>query len=469
MHKLTYVFISSGIAAGVLGAFTAVAFAQTAVDAAHTAASSAAITYPIIELGSCTNKQSCKTYCDQSDHMQACVVFAEKRGLLRGEDLRVSKIVAEKIATKQTPGGCTSQASCEAYCNGNAEHLNACLAFGEQLGVIPKAELEEARKIALALTKGATLPGSCKTKNECERYCAVGAHIDECLNFAEASGILPPDQLAEARKVAPFLRSGETPGKCDSKASCEAYCADNSHFTECLGFAEKAGFVSADDAALARKTGGKGPGGCTSQVSCESYCADESHAAECIAFAKEKGLLTKQQQELVDTGIDQLNTALSQLPEEVRPEIMTCLQSAAGNQDKLNRLLSKQEVPTRAVGDKIQACFAHVDQIVQKAMMAKYRQGVGIPGAPGGGVQEGALPAMPPGNVPPAPGVTPSMPAIPPGVNGQPPIIPAGVPIPTPSSITGGTGADICAAFSSIPSCDYVPAGAARDACLKCK
>lgn len=469
MKKIHYLLASSCVAAGMLGAFAPVALAQDAADTVNTVAATAAITYPITELGSCKDKKACRTYCDQADHMQACVAFAEKRGLLSGENLRVSKLVAEKIATKQTPGGCTSQATCEAYCNGNAEHLNACLAFGEQLGVIPKADLEEARKIANALAKGATMPGSCKTKGECQNYCAVGAHIDECLNFAEASGMIPADQLAEARKVAPFLKSGGTPGKCTTKATCDAYCADGAHFDECLSFAEKAGFVSSDDATMARKTGGKGPGGCTSAAKCQAYCADESHATECATFAREKGLLTEEQKQLIDTGMDKLKAGLDQIPAEARPEVLSCLQNAVGGADKLERLLSKQDTPTRAMGDKIQGCFANVSAIMQKVMMEKYgKQGEDAPGASGARSAPSREEMMKnlPSNIPPdvRAKIEQRIQEGPTGDQGAVP--PAGIPS---AAQSAEPSASMCAAFASAPSCDYVPAGQARDLCVKCK
>ena len=387
MNNIRSVFFSVVFAAGIIAASASVSFAQGAPAAAVNAATT--VTYPIAELGSCKNKQACKTYCDNPNNMTACVSFAEKQGLLTGDDLRISKIVAQKVADKQTPGGCTTQGTCDAYCNGNVEHLNECLSFGEQLGVIPASDLAEAKKIASALQKGAAMPGQCKTKAECESYCAVGGHIDECLNFAEASGILPADELAQARKVAPFLKNGETPGKCTTKAECDAYCANDSHFTECLGFAEKAGFVTPEDAAMAKKTGGKGPGGCKGQDQCAVYCNDEAHADECLNFAKDKGLLTPEQLDLVNNGIDQMKSGLNQVPEEVRGQVTDCLATAAGGQDALNQILAKTKTPTKAMGEKFQACFANIAGLMQKEMTAKYQQMGGAPGS-GTGAPSGA-------------------------------------------------------------------------------
>ena len=395
MTNTRYILASSFAALTLIGASAAVSFAQTApTDAAIDAAQ---ITYPIADLGSCTDRNDCKKYCDKPANMVACIAYAEKQGILKGDDLRVSKIVAQKIADKQTPGGCTTKDQCESYCNGNVAHLNECLSFGEELGVISKTDLAEAKKIASALEKGAKMPGSCTTKGECEDYCAAGSHIDECLSFAEAAGILAPEELDEARKVAPFLKSGETPGKCQSKDECENYCKDSAHFEECLNFAEKAGFVSAEDAAMARKTGGKGPGGCQGKDECEAYCNDEANAASCVAFAKEKGLLSKEEEELVDNGIDRMNAGLAQLPDEARGEVMSCLEGQIGK-DKFARIMAKQDMPTKDIGDKIQKCFGNVEEIMKKVMTEKYQRG-GEGGAPGVQGGEGARGAPSPEDI----------------------------------------------------------------------
>jgi len=499
--------VSSIFAVCLIAASASVSFAQSAPAAATAAAN--AVTYPIADLGSCKNKQACKTYCDNADHMTACVSFAEKQGLLKGEDLRISKIVAQKVADKQTPGGCTTQGTCDAYCNGNAEHLNECLSFGEQLGVIPASDLAEAKKIASALQKGAAMPGQCKTKAECENYCAVGSHIDECLNFAEASGILPAEELAQARKVAPFLKSGETPGKCTTKASCDAFCADDAHFGECLSFAEKAGFVSTEEAVMAKKVGGKGPGGCKGQEQCLAYCNDEAHADECLNFAKDKGLLSAEQLDLVNNGVDQMKSGLDQIPEEVRGTVTDCLATAAGSQDALNQILAKTKTPTKAMGEKFQACFANIAGLMQKEMTAKYQQMGGAPrsgtGAPSGAPGEAGGPPSAseimknlPANVPAdmrakieqqiqnqiknagagAPAGMPSgAPAGAPPTGSVPPMmqtggaVPAPGNVPPPSATQGAPAAspEMCAAFVSVPSCSYITDDRAHDLCNKCK
>lgn len=464
-------------------AFTALA------QVADTSASN--IKYPIAVLGNCKDQANCKAYCTDAKNMLPCVTFAEQKGLLSGEDLRVSKIVAQKIADKATPGGCTTKDSCETYCQGNVENINECISFGEELRVIPASDLAEAKKIASALKSGAKMPGSCKTKKDCENFCANGTHIDECLNFAEAAGIIPAEELAQARKVAPFLKNGQTPGACTTKASCDEYCANDANFSECVGFAEKAGFISSEEATMAKKVRGKGPGNCKGKDECMNYCNQDEHADECATFAQEKGLLTAEEQALVSGGVDKLISGLEQIPPEVKGDVVACLEGKIGK-DKFQKVLAKQAMLTKAQGDSIQGCFAGITEKMQAKMM----QGVGAPSGSGGMGQapsredimknipdnvptemraqieaqiESQMKGGAPAGIPVGAGAPPSMPTPPSGdgtmgisgTGGSPENVPK-IPTPTMPNID-------CSAFSRVPSCDMVPSGTPRDMCVKCK
>ncbi|MDO8466674.1 MAG: hypothetical protein Q7S83_00870 [bacterium] len=261
-----------------------------------TAPSKEDIKYPIKELGNCGSETACRTYCDKPDNYSECFAFAKKFGLLDEKLANKSEEELEDFAkTLKTggPGGCKDQKSCEAYCN-DTSRLNECLAFGEKHGLMSQKDLEEGRKIQAILAQGGTLPGGCKNKNECEAYCAGGDHIEECLAFAEKAGFMPPEELKQARKAMEFMARGETPGNCKSKAQCEAYCEDESHFESCIAFAEKAGFMSQEELQMAKKSGGKGPGGCRGKSQCETFCQDERNIEQCLSFAEEHGLMKKE-------------------------------------------------------------------------------------------------------------------------------------------------------------------------------
>lgn len=414
------------------------------------------ISYPIGELGSCKDKADCANFCSKSENMVACMNFAEKQGLLKGEDLRISKIVAEKISKGQTPGQCKDQDSCEKFCKGKVENIDACIAFAEELNILPESELAQAKNVAKAMKEGAKLPGSCKSKDECENYCEDGNHIDECLVFAEAANILPADELKEAKKVAAFLKNGETPGKCKSKKECDNYCKEEDHGDECLNFAEKAGFISKEEAEIARKVGGAGPGGCKGKDECEKYCEDENHADECANFAVEKGLVDDKTKGLMKNGIDQMKQSLDGMPAEVRSVVEECLNSKIGR-DKFQKILNKEVSPTKNQGESIQSCFAGIEAKMKALMMKKagsQGEGEGFGAPEGMGPSKEDIENMQRG----APDEEDLKKMIPGG-------IPGGIQMGGPS----GTSPQIdCGNFSSVPSCSYVPE-AVRAQCEKCK
>ena len=238
--------------------------------------------------GGCTSRESCVAYCEDVSRIEECLDFAEKNGFLTGKELAevraVAKVKREGVAF---PGGCTSKAACEAYCQ-DADHIDECIAFGERSGLIPPEELEMAKKFMPLIKEGKT-PGGCTSKAACEAYCQGPTNMRQCLAFAEEQGLIPPEELEMAKKFMPLMESGETPGGCRSKEQCEAYCGGEGHLEECLEFGIKGGFISTADAELARKTGGKGPGDCKSKEACEAFCQQPENLETCQAFALEHG------------------------------------------------------------------------------------------------------------------------------------------------------------------------------------
>src|SRR3989344_2962213 len=85
--------------------------------------------------------------------------------------------------------------------------------------------------------------GGCAGKDACEAYCDDISHIDACIAFAEKTGILPPEELAEAKQVQAAIAKGVKPPACRNKKECDVYCEDPSHMKECITFGEAAGFL----------------------------------------------------------------------------------------------------------------------------------------------------------------------------------------------------------------------------------
>lgn len=249
------------------------------------------IVFPIAELGNCESKEACKTYCDKKDNFERCINFAEKNGLMSKIEATHARKAAKALnAEERGPGGCKSEKECKAYCE-DMNHINECLAFAEKHGLMPPEELQEARKVARALREGTRLPGGCTNKAACENYCEDPAHMDECIAFAENAGFMTKEEADMVRKT-----GGVGPGGCRGRA-CQTYCDDPDHFNECIAFAETNGLIGAEEARIARLTGGKGPGGCQREE-CRTYCDDLSHAKECVDFALAHGMMKPEEAEM---------------------------------------------------------------------------------------------------------------------------------------------------------------------------
>ncbi|MFQ6049495.1 MAG: hypothetical protein ACE5J0_00405 [Candidatus Paceibacterales bacterium] len=252
------------------------------------------LTYPIPELGNCQSREACEVYCSNPENASTCLDYAERNNLIPEEEIEIARqmLALEEIAG---PGGCQGHDECEAYCDDIA-HLEECLIFAEAHNLIPPEELEEAKKVVAAIKRGFT-PPDCRSKTECDIYCSQPENMEECITFAEAAGLIPPDELEEAKMVLEAIRKGAIPPPCQGEEECDIYCSLPEHLEECISFAEAAGFISPEEAAMIRKTGGQGPGGCRGEDECEGYCEDPAHAEECINFAVEHGFMPPEEAE----------------------------------------------------------------------------------------------------------------------------------------------------------------------------
>ncbi len=351
------IIVAAVFGAGIIVASIVFAQSTTTPPAPPTAAQidASGITYPIPELGNCANRDACRSYCNDSANMSACINFASAHGLMNKDESSVAQKFVQEIQNKQTPGGCTGPESCTAYCT-DVSHLDECLSFAKGHG-LDDENIQQGDKIQKFLASGGKLPGGCTSKDSCETYCADFSHATECTAFAKGAGFLKKiaqdqgmseDQL---QKVLDLASSGQAPGGCKSKDECENYCKDSSHLTECLAFATKAGFMSQDQADKIQAIGGKGPGGCNSEDTCKTYCNDPAHSQECFQFGKDHNLIPPEDLKKAQDGIVQLKAGLENAP----PEIKACLNSVLGA-DAIAQIQAGTFVPSPEIGDRMKEC-----------------------------------------------------------------------------------------------------------------
>ncbi len=321
------------------------------------------ITFPIPELGNCASESECHIYCNNTAHMDACVAFAQAHGLMNKDDASNAKKFKAALQSGSGPGGCTNPQDCQAYC-GNPANLEACVKFAKDHGV-NDANVQQAEKILAYTKSGGHMPGDCNSQTSCQTYCGDFSHAEECAAFAKNAGITQgskgetgsgsqgnnptPEQL---QKLTQLAQSGQTPGGCTSKGTCETYCNDQTHRDECVAFGVKAGFMTQAQADTIKSTGGNGPGGCNSSESCQAYCNDSAHQADCLKFGQDHGFINKNDQQQIQNGIVQVRSGLMQAP----PEVVACIKSSL-NPSIFDQIESGKLVPGPDVGKQIQACF----------------------------------------------------------------------------------------------------------------
>ncbi|MCL5004421.1 MAG: YppG family protein [Patescibacteria group bacterium] len=302
--------------------------------------------------GGCQGKDECESYCDDNAHIDECLAFAEKNDLISSDELEEAKKVAKALKEgAQLPGGCKRKSDCENYCD-NPDHMEECLAFAEKAGFIPPEELAEAKKAAQAMKSGIKPPGNCRGKKQCDAYCSQAEHMEECFNFAVAAGFIPPEEAENARKIMPLMLKGEMPGGCRGKEQCEAYCADESHTEECANFAIKAGFMKPEEAEMFRKTGGKGPGDCKGKEQCEAFCNNPDNQKICFNFAKEYGLIPAEEIENMKQGMEKMKEGFDMAP----PEVKSCLESSMGT-EIMEKIRAGTLTPGPQIGEQMKNCF----------------------------------------------------------------------------------------------------------------
>ena len=229
--------------------------------------------------------------------------------------------------------------------------MEECVAFGIEAGFIQGEELEDVQKMLVALRRGVK-PPPCKGKQACDEYCSNPNNMEICMNFALEAGFMSEEEKEGAHKMLQALKKGVKPPACRGREECDVYCAEESHFEECMKFAEAAGFMSPEEAEMARKTGGKGPGGCKSKEECQNFCNNPNNQETCFNFAKENGMIPEEDLQKMEQVKQQFKEMIQNAP----PEVYSCLESAVGA-ETMAKLKSGEMMPPKEMGDKMGSCF----------------------------------------------------------------------------------------------------------------
>ena len=299
--------------------------------------------------GGCKTKDACEEYCNDTSRIDECISFAEENNLIPPEELAEAKKVQSAIARGAKPPPCGNKKSCDVYCD-DSEHMEECITFGIEAGFIQGKELEDVKKMLAAVKRGVK-PPPCKGKEACDEYCSSPDNMEVCMNFAMEAGFMSEQEKADSQKMLQAIKKGVKPPNCRGKEECDVYCSTEEHFEECANFAEAAGFMSSEDAAMARKTKGKGPGGCKGKEECDAFCNNPDNQETCFNFAKDNGMIPEEDLKRMEKGKQQMKQSFEQMPAEVEE----CLNSAVGA-DMVEKM-KNGVMPSREISDKMGGCF----------------------------------------------------------------------------------------------------------------
>lgn len=307
------------------------------------------IVFPVAELGGCEDQEECRDYCNEPENIAACVSFAEQHNLMSKDEAERARRFAS--VGNIGPGGCNSKETCEAYCE-NIDNIEVCLRFAEDNHMLPDEELQEARNVHRILKEGKKFPGDCRGKSQCTAYCENPDHMEECIAFGEESGLMSPEELEKAKKFIPLMKRGETPGGCRTKEQCEEYCLQEDHIDRCAEFALEIGAATKEEMEMFKKTRGRGPGGCRGREECEGFCNDPANQEACFKFAEEHGFIEKGQREEIRGHQERLKNEFGNFP----PEVLECIKSRMGT-EVVEKIRAGTLTPGPEIGEHLRACF----------------------------------------------------------------------------------------------------------------
>jgi hypothetical protein len=94
--------------------------------------------------GGCQSPQECKTYCDNPKNMEECIKFSEKMGLMKPAEADVIRMLRPE--GPGGPGGCQDKEKCKEYCM-NPEHIEECLDFFLEQKIMLPEDADRMREI----------------------------------------------------------------------------------------------------------------------------------------------------------------------------------------------------------------------------------------------------------------------------------------------------------------------------------
>jgi hypothetical protein len=198
-------------------------------DTASNSAGTTNIIFPVTELGNCASAQACREYCNLPANKKVCYEFGKRKGLNKQTQTATNEIRTEKILLDaKTQLGCDGATACKELCS-KPENYQKCREFSKQH---PTTSLRKQETMQKPINMSITPP--CTNSDSCKQWCQ--ANPEKCPSLKsqsfKSSGI--PRQFNDQ---SPESSKSSTLKKCGIEKECYLYC--QSHPGECPGFRQQ--------------------------------------------------------------------------------------------------------------------------------------------------------------------------------------------------------------------------------------
>ncbi len=187
------------------------------------------ITFPVAELGNCIDFVSCKAYCDDITHTDACVAYAKNKGFYQPNPLETNK--QQILAAAQNILGCDSVSSCIAFCQ-IPTNITACTEFAQKYN-LPAGNVS---KLSSASTlQQAQEQLGCNSAATCKTFCEDKANEQKCTAFAQSIGLrgglakINPSGASGMPMQGNSLPAENTPPSIPAGSNPQAACSARPH------------------------------------------------------------------------------------------------------------------------------------------------------------------------------------------------------------------------------------------------
>ncbi len=171
--------------------------------------------------------------------------------------------------------GCKDFADCRSYCE-DPVNFTSCATYAKDKGFYVEDKALTADNKLFQQTKSSL---GCDSLASCEAVCSDQTNYDKCNKFAADNKLI--GGYVNDPSGAVIISKAKDDLGCNSIGSCTQFCSQEANRPKCEQFANETGLRGGNTT--------EGPGGCTSNDNCQAFCADPNNFNKCSDFSQKVG------------------------------------------------------------------------------------------------------------------------------------------------------------------------------------